>query len=227
MDDNSKTGKPKRIRRTPEASRAAAIQAARQLLTEQGPAAVTLQAVARAANMTHGNLSHHFGTSAALHAAMILEMAGQLTRQASLLVSGMRAGAVPAGKIVDVVFDGFAAGGYGPLIARITATGESGQLAPLFDAIKSAVGVARGRAGPRDPWRGPDRHEPARPCLRREPLRERIGRSHRHASRQPAEARRPAARKPARGSFPPGRRELATAKGRQSTTAFAPTGTRR
>jgi len=104
---------------------------------------VTLQAVARAANMTHGNLSHHFGTSAALHAAMILEMAGQLTRQASLLVSGMRAGAVPAGKIVDVVFDGFAAGGYGPLIARITATGESGQLAPLFDAIKSAVAALR------------------------------------------------------------------------------------
>jgi AcrR family transcriptional regulator len=143
MNDNNTNGRPKRIRRTPEASRAAAIQAARRLLIEQGPAAVTLQAVARAANMTHGNLSHHFGTSAALHAAMILEMAGQLTRQASLLVSGMRAGAVPAGVIVDLVFNGFAAGGYGRLIAWLTAAGETGQLAPIFAALKASVAALR------------------------------------------------------------------------------------
>jgi AcrR family transcriptional regulator len=143
MNDNSINGKPKRIRRTPEATRAAAILAAQGLLIERGPAAVTLQAVARAVNMTHGNLSHHFGTSAALHAAMILEMAGQLTRQAGLLVSGMRAGAVPASVIVDLVFDGFAAGGYGRLIAWLTATGETGQLAPIFAALKASVAELR------------------------------------------------------------------------------------
>jgi AcrR family transcriptional regulator len=143
MNDNSQIDRPKRIRRTPEVSRAAAIQAAHKLLIEHGPAAVTLQAVARAANMTHGNLSHHFGTSAALQAAMILEMAGQLTQRASLLVSGMRAGSVPAAMIVDLVFDGFAAGGYGRLIASLTASGGTSQLAPFFDALKASVEALR------------------------------------------------------------------------------------
>ena len=70
-------------------------------------------------------------------------MARQLTRQAGLLVSGMRAGAVPAGVIVDLVFDGFAAGGYGRLIAWLTATGETRQLAPIFAAVKASVAELR------------------------------------------------------------------------------------
>ncbi|WP_371858601.1 TetR family transcriptional regulator, partial [Pseudomonas sp. FW215-R2] len=48
-----------RKRLTPEESRDAAIDAARALLVEQGPQAVTLKAVAARIGRTHANLLHH------------------------------------------------------------------------------------------------------------------------------------------------------------------------
>src|ERR1044072_9620289 len=57
-----------RERLSPEESRAAALAAARTLLIEQGPQAVTLKAVAAAIGKTHATLLHHFGSAAGLHA---------------------------------------------------------------------------------------------------------------------------------------------------------------
>ena len=53
-----------RERLSPEESRAAALEAARRLLIEHGPQAVTLKAVAAAIGKTHANLLHHFGSAA-------------------------------------------------------------------------------------------------------------------------------------------------------------------
>ena len=50
-------------RLTPEESRHAALEAARELLIEQGPQAVTLKAVAAKIGRTHANLLHHFGSA--------------------------------------------------------------------------------------------------------------------------------------------------------------------
>jgi AcrR family transcriptional regulator len=47
-----------RRRLSPEASRDAALEAARVLLVEQGPQAVTLKAVAGRIGRTHANLLH-------------------------------------------------------------------------------------------------------------------------------------------------------------------------
>ena len=59
-----------RERLSPEQSRASALEAARRLLIEQGPQAVTLKAVAAEIGKTHANLLHHFGSAAGLQAAL-------------------------------------------------------------------------------------------------------------------------------------------------------------
>ena len=64
-----------RKRLSPDASRAAAVAAARDLLTSEGVAAVTLKAVAARIGRTHANLLHHFGSVAGLHAALARDIA--------------------------------------------------------------------------------------------------------------------------------------------------------
>ena len=66
-------------RLSPEESRAAALDAARQILIESGPQAVTLKAVAARIDRTHANLLHHFGSAAGLHQALIESMAEFVT----------------------------------------------------------------------------------------------------------------------------------------------------
>jgi AcrR family transcriptional regulator len=55
-----------RKRLTHTASREAALEAAKTLLIEAGPQAVTLKAVAARIDRTHANLLHHFGSAAGL-----------------------------------------------------------------------------------------------------------------------------------------------------------------
>jgi len=55
-----------RRRLSPEESRDNALEAARALLLEAGPQAVTLKAVAARIGRTHANLLHHFGSAAGL-----------------------------------------------------------------------------------------------------------------------------------------------------------------
>ena len=57
-------------RLSPEESRFVALQAAREILIETGPAAVTLKAVAGRIDRTHANLLHHFGSAAGLQKAL-------------------------------------------------------------------------------------------------------------------------------------------------------------
>src|SRR3546814_6459339 len=57
-------------RLSPEESRSAALEAARHILIEMGPAAVTLKAVAARIDRTHANLLHHFGSAAGLQKAL-------------------------------------------------------------------------------------------------------------------------------------------------------------
>ena len=68
-----------RRRLSPEESRFAALDAARELLIEAGPQAVTLKAVAARIGRTHANLLHHFGSAAGLQRALIESMAVTIT----------------------------------------------------------------------------------------------------------------------------------------------------
>ena len=60
----------RRRRRQPDELREEAIAAALGILVADGPGAITLQSVAAALGMTHGSITHHFGTAANLQAAV-------------------------------------------------------------------------------------------------------------------------------------------------------------
>lgn len=63
--------KPPRVRRSPDEARELILAAARTLLAERGPDAVGLKDVARVAGVSHGLVSHYFGTYGTLVEAVM------------------------------------------------------------------------------------------------------------------------------------------------------------
>jgi len=62
-----------RIRRTPEAARAHIIEAAKRLLIDEGPRALKLQRVGKAAGMSHASVIHYFGSIEGLASAVLMD----------------------------------------------------------------------------------------------------------------------------------------------------------
>ena len=73
-----KPTKPKRVRRSPEESRARILEAAIRVISERGPEAAGLKQVAEEAGVSHGLVAHYFGTFEALVDAAVLECAARL-----------------------------------------------------------------------------------------------------------------------------------------------------
>src|SRR5256885_4174960 len=96
-----------RTRLSPEASRSAALEAARRLLLAHGPQAVTLKAVSAEIGRTHANLLHHFGSAAGLQAELARSIAERVTGSIAPTVERARAGETDAREIVDMTFDAF------------------------------------------------------------------------------------------------------------------------
>ncbi len=132
-----------RRRRLPEETRQLALAAARRLLLEQGPRAVTLQAVATALGMRHGTITHHFGSSAALHAALVEAMIAPFIAQAPEVATSLRMGVTEPAEIAARTFAAFDEGGLGMLVAWMVVTGELGRLAGLFAMIQQVVATLR------------------------------------------------------------------------------------
>jgi len=148
MASVSKSSPSRRIRRSPDEVRAAAVLAARRLLLEDGPAAITLKAVAGSLGMAHGNLTHHFGSVGALHSALAEAMAHELAEAVDEAVERLRGGQTDARQVVDLVFTAFDRGGSAKLIAWLHSTGQSDQLAPFYAAIAEVTGaLSEGEAG--------------------------------------------------------------------------------
>ena len=80
----------KRRRLSPGESRDTALEAARALLLEAGPQAVTLKAVAAKIGRTHANLLHHFGSAAELQRALAESIAGTVTSEIGAAVMRAR-----------------------------------------------------------------------------------------------------------------------------------------
>jgi AcrR family transcriptional regulator len=121
-------------RLSPEASRSAALEAARDLLVEAGPQAVTLKAVAARMGRTHANLLHHFGSAAGLQKALAETMADRITAQIGEAVKRARAGEGSPRAVVDMTFDAFEKGG-GALASWAILTGNDDALDPILQAI--------------------------------------------------------------------------------------------
>jgi len=126
-------------RLSPEESRAAALDAARQILIESGPQAVTLKAVAARIDRTHANLLHHFGSAAGLHQALIESMAEFVTTTIRETVFRQRANEQNPREVVDLAFDAFDTGGAGALASWMILSGNEDALTPILQAIHDLV----------------------------------------------------------------------------------------
>lgn len=133
----------KRERLSPEESRAAALQAARRLLLERGPQAVTLKAVAAEIGKSHANLLHHFGSAAGLQAALAKSLSDRVCAEIAQAVQRARAHEIDPIEIVDRTFDAFDKEGAGALAAWMILSGNRDALNPILDAIHALVDQLR------------------------------------------------------------------------------------
>ncbi len=133
-----------RRRLSPEASRDMAIEAARALLIEAGPQAVTLKAVAARIGRTHANLLHHFGSAAGLQKALVASLAEQVCVEIGTLIGHARLGegVIDPNKpreVVDLAFDAFDRNGAGALASWMIASGNEDALDGVVDAIHRLI----------------------------------------------------------------------------------------
>ena len=122
-----------------EESRSAALDAARRLLVEQGPQAVTLKAVAAEVGRTHANLLHHFGSAAGLQMELARSLADRVTGKIGEAVERARLHETDPREIVDKTFDVFGRGGAGALAAWMILSGNRDALAPILEALRDLV----------------------------------------------------------------------------------------
>jgi len=131
---------PIRRRLSPEESREAALEAARALLVEVGPQAVTLKAVAARVGRTHANLLHHFGSAEGLQKALVERLAQVVTTTIRDAVMRSRASDDPNPlEVVDLVFDAFDGGGAGALASWMILSGNENALDPILRATHDLV----------------------------------------------------------------------------------------
>lgn len=130
-------GMPRRL--TPEASRLAALEAARALLLEAGPQAVTLKAVAGRIGRTHANLLHHFGSASGLQRDLAAYMGNSICAKIGEAVMQMRGGAITPLELADLIFDHFDREGAGALASWMLLSGNEDALDPIVEAIHNLV----------------------------------------------------------------------------------------
>lgn len=138
-----------RKRLSPDESRAAAVAAARDLLRDDGVAAVTLKAVAAKVGRTHANLLHHFGSVAGLHRALAEDIARTVSTSINEAIGKRRRGEASARDVVDAMFDAFAAERVGELIGWVALTRQREALDPVIATIRSIVEDFRSVGDPR------------------------------------------------------------------------------
>ncbi|MCY7339727.1 MAG: TetR family transcriptional regulator [Sphingomonas bacterium] len=137
-----------RKRLSPEQSRAAAVTAARDLLTSEGVAAITLKSVAARIGRTHANLLHHFGSVAGLHRALAEDIAHSVAGSITGSIGRMRRGEARLRDVIEGMFDAFIEQGAGELIAWVVLTRQREALEPIVAAIAQVI---RDISAPDDP----------------------------------------------------------------------------
>jgi len=129
--------KPKRL--SPQVSRKLALEAARDLLIETGPQAVTLKAVSSRIGKTHTNLLHHFGSASGLQKALAGYLATSVCDKIAIAINKMLEGTVSASELADMIFDAFGRDGAGALASWMLLSGNEDALNPVIEAIHDLV----------------------------------------------------------------------------------------
>jgi AcrR family transcriptional regulator len=128
-----------RKRLSQEESRTVALEAARTLLIELGPQAVTLKAVASRIGRTHANLLHHFGSAAGLQKALAAHLAVTICATIEDAVLASRAGQGSPREVVDLTFDAFDKEGGAALATWVIVNGNEDALEPILETIHELV----------------------------------------------------------------------------------------
>ncbi|NQE61574.1 TetR/AcrR family transcriptional regulator [Caulobacter sp. RHG1] len=128
--------KTTRVRRTPEAARENILAAAEALLVSQGPQAIKLADVAKAAGVVHANVIHHFGSIAGVETALMERMIRQLAEK--VLTALDRDDAV-LGVGAQALFDAFEAKGAARLAAWLELTGEGARMTLVREVVEAII----------------------------------------------------------------------------------------
>ncbi|WP_447753076.1 TetR/AcrR family transcriptional regulator [Sphingopyxis fribergensis] len=136
----------KRRKRSGDEVREEGLVAARRLLLDGGPAAVTLANVGHEIGMSHANVLHHFGSAAGLQSALMGSMVSDLTTALDNVVELLKTDAAAPRTVADRVFDAFDKGGAGQLAAWIVLSGDVEHLAPVRDAVRGLVDAIVGQS---------------------------------------------------------------------------------
>lgn len=128
-----------RPRLSSDEMRGLALEAARIILIEEGPQAVTLMAVAKRISRTHANILHHFGSAGELRRAMAELMVRRVAAEIGAKVVSLREAEGDLREIVDITFDAFEKQGMAALMSWMILSGEHDGLAPILDAVHNLV----------------------------------------------------------------------------------------
>jgi AcrR family transcriptional regulator len=126
-------------RLSPEASRLLALEAARELLIETGPQAVTLKAVAGRVGRTHANLLHHFGSASGLQRDLAEYLAKKVCVTIAEAVAATQHGEMPPRQLADLIFNSFDQEGAGALASWMLLSGNEDALDPIVETIHKLV----------------------------------------------------------------------------------------
>lgn len=128
-----------RKRLTHTASREMALEAARELLIEAGPQAVTLKAVSARIDRTHANLLHHFGSAAGLQKALASYLTDSVCEKIAATMDASEPGQRNVRAIVDLTFDTFSRDGAAALTSWMIMTGNEDALDPIVESIHALI----------------------------------------------------------------------------------------
>lgn len=128
-----------RSRVSTEEMRQIALEAARTILIDDGPQAVTLMAVAKRINRTHANVLHHFGSAGELRRAMAEMMVNRIASEIGKVVLQQRQTKGDIREVVDMTFDAFEKQGMAALMSWMILSGEHDGLTPILDAVHNLV----------------------------------------------------------------------------------------
>ena len=128
-----------RRRLTHTASREMALEAARDLLIEAGPQAVTLKAVSARIDRTHANLLHHFGSAAGLQKALARYLTDAVCEKIAATMDADGPGHRNVRAIVDLTFDTFSRDGAAALTSWMIMTGNEDALDPIVESIHALI----------------------------------------------------------------------------------------
>src|SRR4051794_13755321 len=135
-----------RVRRSRDEARRLILEAAERLLTEGGPAAVQVRAVAERVGMTDAGVYHHFGTRQSLLVALLRHGGRRLRQAVEEVVADWATREDDVASLVAAIAALYA-DGYAELAIALHAAGWSDQGEGLLEPVVQALHAARERAG--------------------------------------------------------------------------------